>query len=86
MTTETSESKPATSEDLRNLATKSDVGKFATKMDIASLLEELVKLRRELLRHPLGHSSESESCSWYALVLDHGRSLLLNPEGRGREM
>ncbi len=48
MTTEASQSEPATREDLRNLATKTDVGRFATKMDVASLLEELVKLRREV--------------------------------------
>ena len=48
MTTEASKTEFATKEDLRNLATKADVGKFATKMDIASLLEELVKLRREV--------------------------------------
>ena len=48
MSTEPNKTEPAAKEDLRNLATKADVGKFATKMDIASLLEELVKLRREV--------------------------------------
>ena len=48
MTMERSEMQFATKEDLDNLATKADVGKFATKMDMASVHEELVKLRREL--------------------------------------
>ena len=48
MTMERSETQFATKEDLANLATKADVGKFATKMDMASVHEELVKLRREL--------------------------------------
>ncbi len=48
MTTEATETKFATKEDLGNLATKGDLGKFATKMDMASLREELVKMRQEL--------------------------------------
>lgn len=48
MTAQADETEPATKKDLANLATKGDLGRFATKMDIASLLEELVKLRREV--------------------------------------
>ena len=48
MTTDSPDTQSATKEDLSNLATRADVGKFATKMDMASVHEELVKLRREL--------------------------------------
>ena len=48
MTAQAGETEPATKKDLADLATKGDLGRFATKMDIASLLEELVKLHREV--------------------------------------